>query len=396
METPPSLIGMDLPAMQTALQAMGVEQRSVRMRSRQLFSWVYNHGTTDFDAMTVFSKTLRDQLSTAFTLDRPRVASMQVSVDGTRKWLLDLADGAQVEMVYIPEAKRDTLCISSQVGCTLSCRFCHTGTQPWVRNLTPGEIVGQVMLARDALGAWPSADIAWNIVFMGMGEPLYNTDNVAMAIDVLCHEEGLAVSKRKITLSTAGVVPQIERVGREMGVNLAISLHATTDAIRDVIVPINRKWNLAQLLETCRAFPGLKNARRITFEYVMLRGINDHPAHAHQLVAMLRGIPAKVNLIPFNPWPGSGYETSTRRSIQEFAAIVQRGGYASPVRRPRGEDILAACGQLKSESTRPKRFVASRAPKASPSAPALHATPQQGITAQHIPPAAQPSPQEQP
>ncbi len=360
---PINLIGLDAGGLRTQLEHLGVPEKQSRMRANQLTRWMYGRGVPSAQAITVFNESLRTAIDGEAEFRRPRVITRQISTDGTRKWLLALDDGAQVEMVYIPETDRHTLCISSQVGCTLNCRFCHTGTQAWVRNLSVADIVGQVMCAQDELEAWPSAHLTWNIVFMGMGEPLYNTDNVAAAIECLADPEGLAISRRKITLSTAGVVPQIERVGADMRVNLAISLHATNDALRDELVPINRKWNIAALLDACREFPGSRNARRITFEYVMLAGVNDSPAEARALVRMLQGIPAKLNLIPFNPWPGSPYASSTPAAIEAFASIVRRGGYASPVRRPRGEDILAACGQLKSASERQRRFVASKAPK---------------------------------
>jgi 23S rRNA (adenine2503-C2)-methyltransferase len=308
---------------------------------------------SDFAAMSNISSTLRATLSEHFTLGRPVITKDLHSIDGTRKWLLRFADGQEVETVYIPEADRGTLCVSSQVGCTLTCKFCHTGTQKLVRNLSAAEIVLQVMLAKDALEDWPSTNEfrrVTNIVMMGMGEPLYNYDNVAQALKILMDDEGIALSKRRITLSTSGVVPEIIRCGEELGVNLAISLHAVKDELRDEIVPLNKKYPIAELLEACRSYPAANNARRITFEYVMLKDVNDSVADAHALVKLIKGIPAKVNLIPFNPWPGAPYERSTQQAINAFANIVNDAGYASPVRTPRGQDILAACGQLKSAS----------------------------------------------
>jgi 23S rRNA (adenine2503-C2)-methyltransferase len=305
--------------------------------------------------MTSLAKPFRAKLAERYTVGRPQVTRALASVDGTRKWLLRFPDGQEVESVHIPEEDRGTLCVSSQVGCTLTCKFCHTGTQRLVRNLEAAEIVAQVMIARDALGEWPSpADDRQltNIVMMGMGEPLYNFENVAKALKIVMDHEGLSISKRKITLSTAGVVPVIRRCGAELGVNLAISLHAVRDELRDVLVPLNRKYPIAELLEACRTYPGSSNARRITFEYVMLKDVNDSPADAHELVRLLAGIPAKVNLIPFNPWPGAPFECSSDAAIAEFGDIVNAAGYSSPVRQPRGRDILAACGQLKSESVK--------------------------------------------
>jgi 23S rRNA (adenine2503-C2)-methyltransferase len=327
-------------------------------RARQLWHWIYHRGVTDFAAMTNLAKSFREQLAEHYELRRPQVAAALTSQDGTRKWLLRFDDGQEVETVHIPEADRGTLCVSSQVGCTLNCTFCHTGTQRLVRNLGAAEIVGQVMLARDALGEWPSPKNdrqLTNIVLMGMGEPLYNFDNVAAALKIVMDPEGLAISRRKITLSTAGVVPMIARCGVEIGVNLAISLHAVTDELRDELVPLNRRYPLADLLDACRNYPGSSNARRITFEYVMLKGVNDSPAEARELVRLLKGIPAKVNLIPFNPWPGAPYECSSDAAVAAFSDIVFAAGYSAPVRTPRGRDILAACGQLKSESVRARR-----------------------------------------
>jgi 23S rRNA (adenine2503-C2)-methyltransferase len=315
--------------------------------------------------MTNIAKPLQARLAERFMIARPGIARDLASEDGTHKWLLDLGDGNEVECVHIPESDRGTLCVSSQVGCTLNCRFCHTGTQRLVRNLGPTEIVGQIMLARDHLGEWPTAERRTiyerelsNIVMMGMGEPLYNFENVAKALKIVMDDAGIAISRRRITLSTAGVVPLIERCGEELGVNLAVSLHAVHDELRDEIVPINRKYPIAELLEACRNYPGLKNSRRITFEYVMLKDVNDSDADARELVRIIAGIPAKVNLIPFNPWPGAPYDRSTNARIEAFAEIVRNAGYPSPVRTPRGEDIMAACGQLKSDSERPRRAAA--------------------------------------
>ncbi|MCY4590457.1 MAG: 23S rRNA (adenine(2503)-C(2))-methyltransferase RlmN [Alphaproteobacteria bacterium] len=327
-------------------------------RAGQLWHWVYHRGVTGFEPMTTLARPLRAQLAGRFRIGRPEPALEQRSTDGTVKWLFRFADGSEAETVFIPETDRGTLCISSQVGCTLTCSFCRTGTQKLVRNLTAGEIVGQVLAASDALGAWPSGRPGrpiTNIVLMGMGEPLYNLENVAAALRVITDNEGLSISKRRITLSTSGVVPEIERCGRETGVNLAVSLHAVTDEVRNVLVPINRKWPISVLMQACRDYPGLSNARRITFEYVMLDGINDGPADARALVRLLGGIPAKINLIPFNPWPGTRYRCSPAPVIARFAEIVMKAGYASPVRAPRGRDILAACGQLRSKSERQGR-----------------------------------------
>ena len=336
------------------MAAIGAEP----FRARQLWHWIYHRGVTDFAAMSNLAKGFRQSLAERYELRRPEVARGLASADGTRKWLLRFADGQEAETVHIPEAERGTLCVSSQVGCTLNCAFCHTGTQRLVRNLDAAEIVGQVMLARDALGEWPSPAEGrqlTNIVLMGMGEPLYNYANVAAALKIIMDPEGLAVSRRKITLSTAGVVPMIARVGAELGVNLAVSLHAVTDELRDRLVPLNKKYKIAELLDACRTYPGSSNARRITFEYVMLKGVNDSPAEARELVRLLKGIPAKVNLIPFNPWPGAPYECSTDAAIAAFSDIVFAAGYSAPVRAPRGRDILAACGQLKSASLRTRR-----------------------------------------
>jgi len=359
-----TLIGLSRADLAARLLDLDVPERQARMRVRQLWSWIYVRGATDFAAMTDIAKDLREGLARAFSLERPEIVTEQVSVDGTRKWLLRLADGKEIETVYIPEEDRGTLCISSQVGCTLTCSFCHTGTQRLVRNLTPGEIVGQIMLARDRIGDWPGAEAEdprglpcsmrkiTNVVLMGMGEPLYNFDNVRDACAIAADGEGLAIGKRRITLSTSGVVPEIPRWGEEAGTMLAISLHAARDELRDQLVPINKKWPIKDLLASCRAYPGLSNAKRITFEYVMLKGVNDSLADAKALVRLLAKIPAKINLIPFNPWPGAPFECSDWEQIEKFAEVVNRAGYASPVRSPRGRDIMAACGQLKSASVK--------------------------------------------
>ena len=368
----PSLIGMPREALAEALGGIGVPERQRRMRVQQIWHWLYVRGAEDFAAMTTLSKELRAALAQAFTLARPEIAAEQISVDGTRKWLLRLPGergGAphEVECVYIPETDRGTLCLSSQVGCTLNCTFCHTGTQLLVRNLTAAEIVGQVVLARDRLGDWtptppspasgggikgggrePEKRLVSNVVMMGMGEPLYNFEAVRDGLDIVADGEGLSISKRRITLSTSGVVPNIARAGAEIGSMLAVSLHAVTDELRNELVPLNRKYPLRELLDACRNYPGVSNARRITFEYVMLKGVNDSLADAQALVRLLKGIPAKINLIPFNPWPGTTYECSDWAQIEKFSEIIFAAGYASPVRTPRGRDILAACGQLKS------------------------------------------------
>jgi 23S rRNA (adenine2503-C2)-methyltransferase len=349
------LIGLDAEALKAALIEAGVPEKAAGMRLRQLWNWVYVHGARDFASMSNLAKDFRALLDKRFTLARPEIVTEQISADGTRKWLLRTGPGIAFETVYIPEPSRGTLCVSSQVGCTLNCRFCHTGTQKLVRNLTPMEIVGQMIVARDSLNDWPSTAPGrrvTNVVMMGMGEPLYNFDNVKAALAIVADGDGLALSRRRITLSTAGVVPMIARAGDEIGSSLAISLHAVRDDIRDVIVPINRKYPLAELLQACRDYPGVSNARRITFEYVMLKGVNDSLPEARELVQLIRGIPAKINLIPFNPWPGAPYQCSDWAQIEKFAEIVNRAGYASPVRTPRGRDIMAACGQLKSESVK--------------------------------------------
>ncbi len=350
----PPLVGLGRAALAEELARVG----AAPFRARQLWHWIYHRGATDFSAMTSLAKDFRAALAEHFVVGRPAIAAQRLSGDGTRKWLLAFADGERAESVHIPEEDRGTLCVSVQVGCTLTCRFCHTGTQGLVRNLSAGEIVGQVMLARDALGEWPSprdGRLVSNIVMMGMGEPLYNYDNVATALKIVMDGEGIAISRRRITLSTAGVAPMIARCGEELGVNLAVSLHAVTDELRDRLVPLNRKYPLAELMEACRNYPGLHNARRMTFEYVMLKDVNDSAADARALVKLIRGIPAKVNLIPFNPWPGAPFECSTDEAIGRFSRIVFDAGYAAPVRTPRGRDIMAACGQLKSESVRRRR-----------------------------------------
>jgi 23S rRNA (adenine2503-C2)-methyltransferase len=344
-----NLVGLDRAELAAEMAAVG----EPAFRARQLWHWIYHRGATDFEAMTSLSKEFRRRLAERYVVARPQVAVAQQSVDGTRKWLLRFPDGQEVETVHIPEEDRGTLCVSSQVGCTLTCRFCHTGTQKLVRNLGAAEIVGQVMTARDALGEWPSPKderLLSNIVMMGMGEPLYNYENVAKALKIVMDHEGIAISRRRITLSTAGVVPMIKRCGEELAVQLAISLHAVNDALRDKLVPLNKKYPIGELMAACRDYPGLSNARRITFEYVMLKGVNDSPAEARALVKLLSGIPAKVNLIPFNPWPGAPFERSTPQAIAAFSDIVFNAGYAAPVRTPRGDDIMAACGQLKSAS----------------------------------------------
>ena len=346
-----NLVGLSREELEAEMLGFGLE----KFRARQLWHWIYHRGATDFAVMSTLAKPVREKLAEAYAVLRPTVVRDLKSADGTRKWLLRMPDGQEVESVHIPEEDRGTLCVSSQVGCTLTCRFCHTGTQRLVRNLDAAEIVAQVMLARDALGEWPAPPdgrMVSNIVMMGMGEPLFNYENVAKALKIVMDGDGISISKRRITLSTSGVVPMMKRCGEELNVNLAVSLHAVTDELRDIIMPINRKYPLKQLIDACRNYPGVNNARRITFEYVMLKGLNDSPADARALVNLLRGIPAKINLIPFNPWPGAPYERSTDRAIQVFGDIVNNAGYASPVRTPRGEDIMAACGQLKSESMR--------------------------------------------
>ncbi|GAN77625.1 23S rRNA (adenine(2503)-C(2))-methyltransferase RlmN [Acidisphaera rubrifaciens] len=356
------LVGLDRAALIEELAAIGEKP----FRAKQLWHWIYHQGETDFARMSTIAKPLQARLAERFVIGRPDVATTQTSGDGTRKFLFRFRDAQEAETVYIPDLAEDrgTLCISSQVGCTLSCRFCHTGTQRLVRNLGAAEIVAQFMAARDAYGEWPSPKgetprLLSNIVLMGMGEPLYNYENVARAMRICMDGEGIGLSRRRITLSTSGVVPMMDQSGAELGVNLAVSLHAVRDDLRDELVPLNRKYPIAELIAACRRYPGASNARRITFEYVMLRGVNDTPADARALVALIAGIPAKVNLIPFNPWPGSAYETSTPAAIRAFAAIVSDAGYASPVRTPRGRDILAACGQLRTDSARARKEAAA-------------------------------------
>lgn len=365
----PTLAGMPRAALADFLREQGVPEKEIRMRTSQLWQWIYVRGATEFSEMTNVARTLHSVLAQSATLSRPEIVREQISSDGTRKWVLRLASkgpfdrGSEVECVYIPEHDRGTLCVSSQVGCTLNCSFCHTGTQKLVRNLDASEIVGQLLVARDRLGDYPGRTspegafvptdggrLISNVVFMGMGEPLYNFENVRDAISVLVDPDGLQLSRRKITVSTSGIVPEIERLGAETSTMLAISLHATNDALRDVLVPINKKYPIADLIKACREYPGASNARRITFEYVMLKGVNDSLAEAKALVRMLRGVHAKINLIPFNPWPGTIYECSDWEQIEKFSEVIFEAGYASPIRTPRGRDILAACGQLKSDT----------------------------------------------
>lgn len=365
------LVGLTRDGMREAFAAVGVPEKQLKMRVGQVWRWIYARGVASFDEMTDLSKAFRAQLDENFRLERPEIVTRQVSSDGTRKYLLRIDGGHEVEAVYIPEEDRGTLCVSSQVGCTLTCSFCHTGTQKLVRNLTAGEIVDQILVCRDDLDEWPRAGerpderrMLSNIVLMGMGEPLYNTDNVRDAMKIAMDNEGISISRRRITLSTSGVVPEIERAGHEIGTMLAISLHATTDEVRDKLVPVNKKWNIAKLMQACRDYPKLSNAERITFEYVMLKGVNDSDADAWRLVKLIAGIPAKINLIPFNAWPGSPYERSDWDRIEAFAEIVNRAGYASPVRTPRGQDIMAACGQLKSATERARKTKAQIAAEA--------------------------------
>ena len=358
-ESANNLIGMTRERMLEALMNFGLDAKAAKMRRAQIWSWLYQRGVRDFDEMTNLGKGLRQELAQAFVVARPEITTRQISSDGTRKYLLRIEGGHEVEAVYIPEDDRGTLCVSSQVGCTLTCSFCHTGTQKLVRNLTPAEIVGQAMVCRDDLDEWPRPGEKiddhrriTNIVLMGMGEPLYNLDAVRDAMQVVMDGEGFSLSRRRVTLSTSGVAPEILRAGEEIGSLLAISLHATTDEVRDKLVPINKKWNIATLLDAVRAYPRLSNSERVTFEYVMLKDVNDSDADAKRLVKLIAGSPAKINLIPFNPWPGTIYECSTWERIESFAEIVNRAGYASPIRTPRGRDILAACGQLKSATER--------------------------------------------
>ena len=361
---PDNLVGMTRAAMRDALIKIGTPEKQAKMRVNQIWQWIYHWGVRDFGEMTNLSKDLRAQMAEHFVIALPEVVTRQISDDGTRKYLVKIAGGHEVEVVYIPETDRGTLCISSQVGCTLTCSFCHTGTQKLVRNLTPAEIVGQIMVARDDLGEWPEAGLSTadqgprllsNIVLMGMGEPLYNFEAVRDAMLIAMDGEGISLSRRRITLSTSGVVPEIARTAEEIGCMLAVSFHATTDEVRDTLVPINKKWNIATLLEALRAYPKASNSERITFEYVMLKGVNDSDEDARRLVQLIKGIPAKINLIPFNEWPGAPYERSSGNRIKAFSDIVHNAGYSSPVRKPRGEDIMAACGQLKSETERARK-----------------------------------------
>ena len=359
-----NIVGLTRPKLREALIAMGTPEKQAKMRVNQVWQWVYQWGVRDFFAMTNLAKAYRAQLDEHFQIALPEIVSKQVSTDGTRKYLVRIAGGHEVEVVYIPEEDRGTLCISSQVGCTLTCSFCHTGTQKLVRNLTAGEIIGQVMLARDDLGEWPQPGVGTgengprllsNIVLMGMGEPLYNFDNVRDAMKIAMDGEGIALSRRRITLSTSGVVPEIAKTAEEIGCLLAVSFHATTDEVRDKLVPINRRWNIETLLDALREYPKKSNSERITFEYVMLKDVNDSDEDARRLVRLIEGIPAKINLIPFNEWPGAPYERSSNNRIRAFADIIHKAGYASPIRTPRGEDIMAACGQLKSATERARK-----------------------------------------
>ncbi|MEM9320051.1 MAG: 23S rRNA (adenine(2503)-C(2))-methyltransferase RlmN [Pseudomonadota bacterium] len=360
---PINLVGLTRAGLREALIAHGTPEKQAKMRAGQIWQWIYQKGVRDFAVMTNLSKAYRAGLAESFVVAVPEVVSRQVSADGTRKYLVRIAGGHEVEVVYIPEADRGTLCISSQVGCTLTCSFCHTGTQKLVRNLTPGEIVGQIMVARDDLGEWPEPGegsgmrprLLSNIVLMGMGEPLYNFDNVRDAMQIAMDAEGISLSRRRITLSTSGVVPEIARTASEIGCMLAVSFHGTTDEVRNRLVPINKRWPIAELLGALRAYPKLSNSERITFEYVMLKGVNDSDADAQRLVQLIKGIPAKINLIPFNEWPGAPYQRSDWEQIERFADIIYKAGYASPIRTPRGEDIMAACGQLKSATERARK-----------------------------------------
>lgn len=361
-EGPINLVGLTRDAMRDVLISHGTPVKQAKMRVGQIWQWIYQWGVRDFALMTNLSKTFRAELAETFVIEIPEVVSKQVSADGTRKYLVRIAGGHEVEVVYIPEDSRGTLCISSQVGCTLTCSFCHTGTQKLVRNLTAAEIVGQVMMARDDLGEWPQPGdrntetrLLSNIVLMGMGEPLYNFENVRDAMNIAMDPEGIQLSRRRITLSTSGVVPEIARTAQEIGCLLAVSFHATTDETRDKLVPINKRWNIAALLDVLRTYPKVSNSERITFEYVMLDGVNDTKEDAHRLVELIKGIPAKINLIPFNEWPGAPYKRSSGNRIHAFAEIINNAGYPSPIRRPRGEDIMAACGQLKSATERARK-----------------------------------------
>ncbi|QFT97476.1 Dual-specificity RNA methyltransferase RlmN [Roseovarius sp. THAF8] len=363
-EGPINLVGLTRDALHDTLIAHGTPEKQAKMRVNQIWQWIYQWGVRDFAAMTNLSKAYRAELAEKFVIDLPEIVDRQVSADGTRKYLVRIAGGHEVETVYIPEEDRGTLCISSQVGCTLTCSFCHTGTQKLVRNLTAGEIIGQVMLARDDLDEWPKPGVGMgtdgprllsNIVLMGMGEPLYNFENVRDAMKIAMDGEGIALSRRRITLSTSGIVPEIHKTAQEIGCMLAVSFHATTDEVRDKLVPINRKWNIAALLDALRAYPKASNSERITFEYVMLKDVNDSDEDARRLVQLIKGIPAKINLIPFNEWPGAPHQRSDWDRIEKFADIIYKAGYASPIRTPRGEDIMAACGQLKSATERQRK-----------------------------------------
>lgn len=359
---PTNLVGLTRAQMRDVLIEHGTPEKQAKMRVGQIWQWIYEKGVRDFAVMSNLAKTYRAELAEHFVIEVPEVVSKQVSLDGTRKYLMRIAGGHEVETVYIPEEDRGTLCISSQVGCTLTCSFCHTGTQKLVRNLTTAEIIGQVLVARDDLGEWPESGapknetrLLSNIVLMGMGEPLYNFDNVRDAMKIAMDPEGISLSRRRITLSTSGVVPEIAKTAQEIGCQLAISFHATTDEVRDKLVPINKKWNITELLDALRTYPKVSNSERITFEYVMLKDVNDTDADARRLVKLIKGIPAKINLIPFNEWPGSPYERSDWSRIEAFADIIYKAGYASPIRTPRGEDIMAACGQLKSATERARK-----------------------------------------
>ena len=366
-----NLVGLTRAQLRDALIEAGTPEKQAKMRLGQIWQWIYHWGVRDFALMTNLAKDYRAMLAEKFEITLPEIVTKQVSTDGTRKYLLRIAGGHEVEAVYIPEDSRGTLCISSQVGCTLTCSFCHTGTQKLVRNLTAGEIVGQVMVARDDLGEWPEQNtpknetrLISNVVLMGMGEPLYNFENVRDAMQVVMDNEGLTLSRRRITLSTSGVVPEVAKTAEEIGCLLAVSFHATTDEVRDRLVPINKRWNIETLLNTLREYPRLSNSERITFEYVMLKGVNDSDEDAHRLVKLIKGIPAKINLIPFNEWPGAPYERSDYQRIESFADIIYKAGYASPIRTPRGEDIMAACGQLKSATERSRKSRAEIAAEA--------------------------------
>lgn len=361
-EGPVNLVGLTRAQLKEKLLEAGTPEKQVKMRVNQLWQWIYYWGVRDFDEMTNLAKPFRATLAEHFKIELPEMVRRAVSEDGTRKYLVRIAGGHEVEVVYIPEEDRGTLCVSSQVGCTLTCSFCHTGTQRLVRNLTPGEIVGQVMLARDDLGEWPERGapkdetrLLSNVVLMGMGEPLYNFENVRDAMKIVMDGEGIGLSRRRITLSTSGIVPEIARTAEEIGCQLAVSFHATTDEVRNKLVPINKRWNIEQLMEALKAYPRLSNSERITFEYVMLDGVNDSDEDARRLVELIKGVPAKINLIPFNEWPGAPYKRSPDKRIRAFADIIYKAGYASPIRTPRGEDIMAACGQLKSETQRERK-----------------------------------------